>query len=164
MKKLKLIIIFILLYSCCSTRTASDIEFDRLRKLFKNEYQKKEYPMYSKEIIKLDEGNWVCFIFENDSIKLDRQFKDYSSIFSSGLISPILIGSGYLISIDKVIELCCDNKCDKLRRFKVEGRIKSHFNSFVSFIEIKNDNGTSKTQLNDFVNGAKTAFFITEWH
>lgn len=150
-------------YSKGPTITVEDKEYSNLQKTFRETYRKESYPIYKEKIIISKENDFIDIIYSEDTIRLNKEFSKYTCLFSSGLISSLIIGyhDSQLTRIDKVQELSATGLKHQSRVFKLYGVNKDFMNSFIWYVEIENHKAKKNGALELFIKGAKLTFFKT---
>ena len=150
-------------YSNSSTMTIEEKEYSNLQKTFKETYRKESYPIYKEKIIISTEHDYINIIYSEDTICLNKEFSKYTCLFSSGLISLLIIGdlNSHLTRIEKVQELTTTDLKHQSRVFKLYGVNKNVMNPFNCYIEIENRKARKNWELEIFIQGAKLTFLKT---
>jgi len=150
-------------FSNSSILIVEDKEFSNLQKTFRETYRKESYPIYEEKIITSTEDDYLNIIYSGDTICLNKDFSKYASLFSSGLISSLIIGNPYshLTRIDEVKELTTSDLTHQTRVFRLYGVNKNVMNPFKCYIEIENRQAKKNWELEMFIPGAKITFLKT---
>ena len=150
-------------YSNGPTITVEDKEYSKLQKTFRETYRKESYPIYKEKIIISTEYDFIDIIYSEDTIRLNKEFSKYTCLFSSGLISSLIIGdlNSHLTRIDEVQELATTDLKHQSRVFKLYGVNKNVMNPFNCYIEIENRKAKKNWELEIFIKGAKLTFLKT---
>lgn len=127
------------------------------------------FPMNVKEV---DQNKILLFIYDKDSIELDKSFSDYSCLFNSGLISfrllnPYHFGSPKM-KIWKIEEISYKFLGRKTRLLELSGSITGGKIKYLGGsnykIEIRNDNAHKHWSLDQFVKDAKVTKYVEYIH
>jgi hypothetical protein len=134
-----------------------------IRDVFNNKYHEQSYPKYAGQIKIITSENTTSIIYDSISISIGEYNKNYLELFSSGLITPQMLGcstsEGLAISVKELKYL---EKKDKLRfEFWVGPP-----NSFVTqsfLIELTNKEKLETNNFNEFIKNAQVTFVYEGW-
>ena len=158
-----------------------------IRGIFRNRNNSQNYKRYSNSIIFDSIEEYKFIQYDSIRIYLEGNSKKYFNIFSSGLISGQMIfcelnntctePKGHIMTDSKtgqVIErnflgwkkgLIRINEIEELKYFKLKPstkryklRVYTDIGIDIMFLELLNDSATDRTNLEDFIKGARTTF------
>lgn len=146
------VIFLILLQSCCIHRSKDYPKYSKIR-----EVSNRLFTRFSGKVETIETDNSILFVFDKDTISLSNLYKEYSCLFSSGLISNQMIEgiSKNSIKIFKIEELKYCFRGGKSRMFHLSGAKSNFFNGLDYYIEIRNTKACKCWKLEKFVINAK---------
>lgn len=191
--KIRFLMIFCLIFSVFAWAQKNQAISPKDKKIiehFEKNYKKQNYKKFNGTII-VNNNN---VSFDKRTITFDTAEKIIQTILKNGLIYPQLISEYQaekykkettdrtqkrFMKIQKdwkssfdIVSLKLSQLQDlqyfknniQVKRFKVISKNNNLPNSVIYFFELTNEKATGKTNLEDFVNGAKLTFFEQEWY
>lgn len=191
--KIRFLMIFCLIFSVFAWAQKNQDISPKDKKIiehFEKNYKKQNYKKFNGTII-VNNNN---VSFDKRTITFDTAEKIIQTILKNGLIYPQLISEYQaekykkettdrtqkrFMKIQKdwkssfdIVSLKLSQLQDlqyfknniQVKRFKVISKNNNLPNSVIYFFELTNEKATAKTNLEDFVNGAKLTFFEQEWY
>ncbi|MEG2310230.1 hypothetical protein SAMN05421796_10614 [Chryseobacterium piscicola] len=191
--KIRFLMIFCLIFSVFAWAQKNQAISPKDKKIiehFEKNYKKQNYKKFNGTII-VNNNN---VSFDKRTITFDTAEKIIQTILKNGLIYPQLISEYQaekykkettdrtqkrFMKIQKdwkssfdIVSLKLSQLQDlqyfknniQVKRFKVISKNNNLPNSVIYFFELTNEKATAKTNLEDFVNGAKLTFFEQEWY
>ena len=191
--KIRFLMIFCLIFSVFAWAQKNQDINPKDKKIiehFEKNYKKQNYKKFNGTII-VNNNN---VSFDKRTITFDTAEKIIQTILKNGLIYPQLISEYQaekykkettdrtqkrFMKIQKdwkssfdIVSLKLSQLQDlqyfknniQVKRFKVISKNNNLPNSVIYFFELTNEKATAKTNLEDFVNGAKLTFFEQEWY
>ena len=149
------------------------------KKLFEENYKVENYKRFEGKILVLND---TIIKYDEEILEIKFIGKELKTIFEKGIFYPSIITGGWeeskrrIEGLDPKIlsrknlmitdfeELSFLSKPPKVKRFRFWlFDIGYSGNPSVYFIELTNDNATSETNLETFINGARLTFFRKGW-
>ena len=191
--KIRFLMIFCLIFSVFAWAQKNQNISPKDKKIiehFEKNYKKQNYKKFNGTII-VNNNN---VSFDKRTITFDTAEKIIQTILKNGLIYPQLISEYQaekykkettdrtqkrFMKIQKdwkssfdIVSLKLSQLQDlqyfknniQVKRFKVISKNNNLPNSVIYFFELTNEKATAKTNLEDFVNGAKLTYFEQEWY
>lgn len=163
MKQLQICII--LLFAIIHQLSYSQLTFDSTKYLevktpFNQNLFNNNYLIYEDTILTITDEEYIIFIYNIDTVKLNKEFKEYSALFNSGLISPNVFGySEENVSfIKEITELETNLENGRNKVFKLHIIHNKFLNPFEAYIEIRNERPSDSKNINEFILGSKVTF------
>jgi hypothetical protein len=164
-KPIYLFAILLLLFfqSCCILRNKDYPKYSKISDISKISNPNEPFTKFSEKVDITEDPNSIIFVFDKDTISLDKSYKEYSCLFSSGLIShQVLEGaSSKLITIFRIEEIKYCFKSGELRIFKLKGGISNCLNGFDYYLELQNTKAHKSWKLEKFIKDAKVSKLAT---
>ncbi|MBE0663993.1 MAG: hypothetical protein IH597_16170 [Bacteroidales bacterium] len=134
-----------------------------IRDVFENKYHEQSYPKYNGKIKIITRENMTSIIYDSIAISIGEYNLNYLGLFSSGLITPQMLGcstsEGLAISITELKYL---EKKDK-RRFEFWVGPPNSFVTQSFLIELTNKEKLETDNFNEFIKNAKVTFVYEGW-
>jgi hypothetical protein len=157
------ILLLFFFQSCCILRNKDYPKYSKISEVSKISNSNKSFKKFSEKVDIQEDENSILFVFDADTISLSKSFKEYSCLFSSGLISNQVLGSvnSHSIRIFDIEEVKYCFKGGKLRMFNLNGAESDFFNGFDYYLEIRNKKAHKWWKLEKFVKDAKVTKLAT---
>lgn len=166
MNKTTFIILLLIIFtfqSCCLQRVKDQPKYSKLREISRISNPNSSFQRFTKKVIISENDKYVQFIFDKDSLELDKSYRNYTTLFSSGLVSNLVLGNSdtSLITILRIEEVKYCLQSRKIRIYKLGGGPKNEFGWFNYYIEIRNNKAHKYWNLEKFINKAKVTKLAT---
>lgn len=153
----------LLIQSCSCLRTNEKPKYSKFKNLSRKTTINGSYTRFSKNVTMAENEGFVIFVYDHDSLFLDKSMSKYSCLFQSGLISNQSLQSFdssnlVIYNIEEVKYLFHRNK---VRVYRLRGGQKHFLNGLNFYIEIKNSKANVFWNLERFVNGAIISKSVT---
>jgi hypothetical protein len=162
------LILFLTFQSCKLFHNTEIAKYSNYKQLSKTINPTNSFIRFPMNVKVVDQNKILLFIYDKDSIELDKSCSDYYCLFNSGLISfsllnPYHFGSSKL-KIWKVEEISYKFLGRKTRIFKLSGGITGGKITYLDGsnyqIEIRNDRARKHWNLEQFVKDAKVTKYV----
>ncbi len=157
------------------------------QELFKKEYKKADYKVYTDEIKEIDNTK---FVYDNKYFKVHNTNQRLKLIFSKGILYPQLISGftseprkskkeldslsnsqrylyemarGDNLTITSLVELKFLSNSPQVKRFRFWVYRSKSANPHAYLFELTNEKATEKTDLTEFIEHSKLTFLKAGW-
>ena len=146
-------------------KTQGEQEESWAAKLFDKNYVKEKYGSYTEKII--TKGN--SYTFDDKVLELVDVSPEMKAFLGRGILYPELFDVEFgvnkidTLKISGIKEMKSLSTQPTSKRFRFSTSRKGLLNPTVYFIEVTNEQATSKTNIKDFIAGCSLTFFMEGW-